>query len=62
MAHRRWHECGFLFLGLRNPQKQEGLTSAWRATADPLRVRMISRNYNPSPASSARPRSAVPHA
>lgn len=43
-------------------RRNRGLTSAWRATADPSRVRMIHRNSNLCPASSARSRSAVPHA
>jgi hypothetical protein len=43
-------------------EQSEGRTSAWRATADPLRVQLIHDNSNPSSASSARTRSAVPHA
>ncbi|MEM9478728.1 MAG: hypothetical protein AAGA58_03600 [Verrucomicrobiota bacterium] len=40
----------------------EGRTSAWRAMADPPRIRITHPNSNHFPASSARSRSAAPHA
>ena len=45
-----------------SPSNCQCRTSAWRATAEPPQVQLIGQSSNPSPASSACSRSAVPHA
>ena len=51
-----------LHLALDDTIEASRRTSAWRSTADPHRVQMIHPTLNPCLASSARSRSAVPHA